>query len=75
MKDAQAEVYSPYFWTAKSMQKLPAVMASGRSLPTRVHFENAHLVNAQSDFSRAVVQTMLILHPSRPVGFIPLIDY
>lgn len=31
-----------------------------------VHFENVHAVSAHSDFSRAEVQTMLILNPQRP---------
>jgi hypothetical protein len=47
-----------YFWTAKSNQKLPAVMASGHGLPARVHYENTHFVSAHSDFSRAALQTM-----------------
>ena len=46
-------------------EKLPAVMASGHGFPAPVHFENTHLVSAQSDFSRALVQSMQFLHPSR----------
>ena len=51
-------------------------MASGHCLPVpwvpaRVHFVNAHAVKAQSDFSRAVVQTMLILPPIKAVQLIP----
>jgi len=44
-------------------------MASGHGLPARVHYENAHFVSAHSDFSRAVMQTMPSLHPSRPETF------
>lgn len=32
-------------------------MASGNGLPARVHYENAHIVSAHSDFSRAVVHS------------------
>jgi len=49
--------------------KLLAVMAFGHGLPARVHYENAHIVSAHSDFSRAAVQPMLILHLSRPESF------
>ncbi len=53
-------------------------MASGNGLPARVHYENAHIVSAHSDFSRAVMQSMQFrwrvqkneLHPSRPEGLI-----
>ena len=51
----------------ESMQKLPdRNTLSGHGLPARVHYENTHFVSAHSDFSRAVMQTMLFLHPSRP---------
>ena len=68
---ALQRIWASYFWTAKSMQKLTAMMASGHGLPARVHNENAHTVSAHCDFSRAVMhprhrQTMLFLHPSRP---------
>jgi hypothetical protein len=33
IKACKHDVFSSYFWTAKSMQKLPAVMASGHGLP------------------------------------------
>jgi hypothetical protein len=50
----------------ESKQNLPAVMAFGHGLPALVHYENTHFVSAHSDFSRADMQTMPFLHPSRP---------
>jgi len=47
-------------------EKIKAVMASGHGLPARLHNETAHTVSAHCDFSRAEVQPMLCLHPSRP---------
>ena len=47
-------------------------MASGHGLPARVHSANAPRVSAQSDFSRAAMQTMQSLHPSRPKGVKPI---
>lgn len=58
--------FSCYFWTIKSNQNLSAAMASGHGLLAWVHSVNAHIVSAQSDFSRATMQTMQFLHPSRP---------